>query len=314
MAKIENYKHLPGKNCVTTAIRNILNFYGYRFSEAMIFGLAEGYGFQFEIISALENPYLGGTGHKLLESFCRNVGLTYEIKEFDSDEEALADLREYIDRQIPVILQVDLKYLDYFESKTHFAAHRVVACGYDSKRVHLSDTGFKDIQTCTTEHLIKARSSDYPPFRTGRRRFVIKRPEQKPFIEEMVTKALYNLREKFRRRQSGYDLEKIPELKEHLSNYKDVNQLFVQIEKAGTGGGLSRKLFAAFLDQSFQIYSRAIYERAAELFTQSAQLWREIALAARNANISGAAEKLDRIYRLEHEGIREFSRFEADDV
>ena len=74
----------------------------------MVFGLAEGLGFQFRMIEGLENPYLSGVAPGLLESFCRNLGLTFDVAEFDNDKDAFADLKDHIDRQIPVIVQVDL--------------------------------------------------------------------------------------------------------------------------------------------------------------------------------------------------------------
>ncbi len=313
-SRIENFTHLPGNNCVTTAIRNILNFYGYRYREAMIFGLAEGIGFTFRRIEGLDYPYLGGSGSRMLDSFCRNLHLSFQVTEFDNDEVAWEDLREHIDKQIPIICQVDLKHLPYFKSRTHFAGHRVIPVGYDEENVFLADTGFRKIRECPISCFAEARKSAYPPYEPNRRRWRIEKVRERPFVEETVTKALYNVYSKFERQDPGYDLELIFELRDHLGDYKDPAMLYQQIEKAGTGGGLSRKMFAEFLDQSAQAYSRTIYELASGLYEKSATLWSEIATAAKEGSVKGAPEKLQEIYEIEKHAIEVFSSYEAEDL
>ncbi len=312
--KISDFTHLPGNNCITTAIRNILNFYGYRYREAMIFGLAEGIGFTFRIIAGLDNPYLGGAGSQMLESFCRNLHLDFQVTEFDTDQDAWEDLREHIDKQIPIICQVDLKHLPYFKSRTHFAGHRVIPVEYNDESIFLADTGFRKIRECPISCFIEARKSSYPPHEPRRKRWSIDHVSERPFVEETVTKALYNVYSKFERQEPGYDLEQIFQLKDHLQDYHDSRMLYQQIEKAGTGGGLSRRMFAEFLDQSAQAYSRTIYELASGLYEKSGQLWGEIAADAKVGDLNSAPAKLEEIYETEKHAIEVFSSYEAEEL
>jgi hypothetical protein len=90
--------------------------------------------------------------------------------------------------------------------------------------------------------------------------------------------------------------------------------LHQQIEKAGTGGGLARRMFADFLDQAGQIYSRPIYELAAALYEESAKLWSRIAADAQAGKLNGAAQRLEEIYKLENRAISIFSSFEDSDI
>ena len=78
--EIQNFMHLPGNNCITTAIRNILNFYGFRYPESRVYGIAEGMGFTFRRVEGLDNPYLGGSGSGLVDSFCRNLHLACDTR------------------------------------------------------------------------------------------------------------------------------------------------------------------------------------------------------------------------------------------
>jgi hypothetical protein len=312
--EIRNFKHLPGHNCVTTAIRNIINHYGFRYQEPMIFGLAEGLGFQFRLVDGLENPYLSGVAPGLVESFCRNLDLPFDAVEFDSDKDAMADLKDHIDRQIPVMVQVDLFYLPYIQSTMHFAGHRVVPVGYDAENIYLADTGFHQIQECPIDKFVEARKSTYPPFMPNRRRVRIDKIADRPFVEEMITKALFNLSQRFLNHQPGCNLLQIYDLRDHLDAYKNPRMLYTQIEKAGTGGGLSRKLYADFLDQAAQMYSRTIYELASSNFAESAKHWSQIAVRAKEGSFDGAGETLESINDLETRGIQLCSAFEADDL
>ncbi len=312
--QIENFVHLPGNNCVTTALRNIVNHYGFRYPEQRVFGIAEGLGFHFRTIAGQENPHLGGAGSGMVESFCRNLHLAFEVKEFDSDEDAWRDLVSHIDLQIPVIVQVDLLHLPYFDSKTHFAGHRVVPVGYDDDNVFLADTGYLRIQKCPIEKFNAAHASEFPPFAHRRRRWRIERFEERPFVDEMITKALYNLYQKFENHAPSYNLLQIFDLRDHLKDYKNPAMLYQQIEKAGTGGGLSRKMFSEFLDQAGQIYARPIYELASGLYDQAARMWTQIAEHAKRGQLNGTAKTLEEIYQIESRAVSIFSAFEDEDL
>lgn len=312
--EIQNFVHLPGNNCITTAIRNILNFYGFRYPESRIYGLSEGLGFVFRRIEGQSDPHLGGSGSGMVDSFCKNLHLSYDTAEFDSDDAAMADLKGHIDRQIPTIVQVDLRHLPYFDSKTHFAGHRVIPVGYDESNVFLADTGFLKIQSCPIDKFIEARRSEFPPFKHQRRRWRIDRMDERPFVDETITKSLYNTYRKFENHMPGYNLLQIFDFRDHLKDYQNPALIYQQIEKAGTGGGLGRKMYADFLDQAAQIYARSIYELASALYEQSAALWREIAINARSGELGKAPEKLEEIYQLELRAIKVFSSFEAEDL
>ena len=64
-----------------------------------------------------------------------------------------------------MLLLTDLYHLDHYGNSAHFPGHAVVLAGYDEEFVHLSDTGFEELQT-TTRHadLDRARHSDHPAY------------------------------------------------------------------------------------------------------------------------------------------------------
>jgi hypothetical protein len=196
----------------------------------------------------------------------------------------------------------------------HFAGHRLIPVGYDAESIYCADTGFHQIQVCPIDKFTEARKSAFPPFAPNRKRIRIDRMEERPFVEEMITKALFNVSHKFLNHQNGCNLLQISDLRDHLGAYKSPKSLYTQIEKAGTGGGLSRKLFADFLDQAAQMYSRAIYDLASSNFSESAELWSHIAAHAKDGSLKGAPDDLARIYDLETRAIQLCSAFEADDL
>lgn len=279
-----------------------------------MFGICEGLGFQFEKHEKLATPFVGGTGRRLLQNLCGNLDLQFELMAFDNDDEAERDLLALIDAGIPAIVHVDLYYLPYFGSEMHFAGHRVIPVGYDDTSFYLADTGFAEIQSCPRTDFTTARASDYPPYAPHRRRVVLEKPESKPFVEESITRAVFNNLKKFREQAPGYRLDKISDFKQSLPKYRGSRALYVQIEKAGTGGGLCRKLYAQFLDQAFQIYSRGLYEDAGQLFADSAAAWRQLAINARNDRFEDATDVVEQILQLETRALNILATFEADDL
>ena len=57
---LEDYRHLGGKHCQTTAIKGILNYKGIDLSEEMLLGLGGGLGFIYWYMKMMPTPFIGG--------------------------------------------------------------------------------------------------------------------------------------------------------------------------------------------------------------------------------------------------------------
>ncbi|NIP39475.1 MAG: BtrH N-terminal domain-containing protein, partial [Candidatus Dadabacteria bacterium] len=164
---IEGWKHIPGIHCGSAALRDVATYYGLPLSEPMCFGLGGGLGFFYSIdneISPTRNIHLRGPDMEpgFFSLFTDEKKWEYE----QDDSKALQDVIDYIDRDIPVLIQTDIYYLDYYNSSTHFPGHIVVVSGYDDQKqeVYLSDTGFHGLQAVSFENLKKSRSAKIKPY------------------------------------------------------------------------------------------------------------------------------------------------------
>ncbi len=165
---ISGWKHLKGVHCGSAAVRDICGLYGYDFSEQMCFGLGGGLGFYYTRDRNTDPSKLIHLRGPMMEvSFLRNFGIDVRDWKYEDDAEgALDDLRGFVAKDIPVLVQTDIRYLDYYDSSTHFPGHVVAVCGYDdSKRVfYVADNSFEDAQAVSYESMKSSRNSKAEPY------------------------------------------------------------------------------------------------------------------------------------------------------
>ena len=126
-------------------------------------------------------------------NFLRNFGVDVaDWKYEDDNEQASAGLKEFIDRDVPVLIQADICYLEYFNSKTHFPGHIIAVCGYDDSEsvFYVADNSFEDLQTVSFENMTKARSSKAKPYPLSNNRVEVESMEGGTDLEEMIPSRL----------------------------------------------------------------------------------------------------------------------------
>ena len=165
---LKHWEHIPGVHCGSVALRDVAHYYESEMTEEACFGLGGGLGFYYtksDEISPTRSIHLRGPGMEV--NFLNHYGnnLTDWIYE-DESEKALTDLISFIDEGIPVLIQTDIFYLDYYSSSTHFPGHIVVVCGYDDEKevFYLSDTAFEGFKEVPFESLKNSRNSRIPPY------------------------------------------------------------------------------------------------------------------------------------------------------
>ncbi|MGH7885045.1 MAG: BtrH N-terminal domain-containing protein [Thermodesulfobacteriota bacterium] len=192
---IKGWKHYRGIHCGSGAIKDICNFHGYNFSEELCFGLGAGLGFYYtkdNEVSPSRSIHVRGP---LMETnFFNNFGLEYKDWKYEEDNErAFITLKEYIDQDIPVLIQTDIYYLDYYNSSTHFPGHIVVVCGYDDEErcFYLSDTSFNQLQSVSYEKMASARCSKFKPNPLSNNWFEVNLRSRDFNIKEAVEHSIY---------------------------------------------------------------------------------------------------------------------------
>ncbi|MFX1374757.1 MAG: BtrH N-terminal domain-containing protein [Promethearchaeota archaeon] len=285
---VDDFVHRVGVHCESSSMRDLFEFYGFPMSEAMAFGLDATMGFGFfdttrsvSFIPKSDIPFfLGGKqGTIELNSLaCRLLGITLRKQSFTSADKAWEESKKMINQNIPLILQIDLGFLPYFEveGEIHFGSHTITLAGYDEENgiTYIGDSEFDGFQKVSIEQLKNGRSSEYGPkflwpnntqFSMSRRSDR-KHPPLAAAVKVAIQKVVNNMLRPSMNNTGiqGLNLfaSSIPHWKEKLkgdsldTSGKTVSRsrlmfelLHGYIETWGTGGASFRNLYKKFLEE-----------------------------------------------------------------
>lgn len=284
---INNFKPFIGQHCETTATGSLLQHLGIDLSEPMLFGLGEGLGFIFWHMKSMGMPFLGGRikNNVLTENLCKNLNLKLESKETSSIKIAWENVKESIDGDRPVGLQLDCYYLDYFTNKFHFAGHVVAMYGYDDNYVYLVDTEPQGSRAKTSLKNLELARNAKGAMASKNLSYTIQKTSSNYDLAEAIITAVKNNAEDYLHppiKNIGYKgiLKTSEEIKKWFKNTEDIEGDFKTIamlmEKAGTGGAMFRNLYRDFLKESFDTVKADGIRRAHDMFREIADLWSEV--------------------------------------
>lgn len=310
---IEEFPHRPGGHCSSTAMRDILKFYGLDLTEDMVFGLGSGIGFIYFRHSEMLPPvYAGGRIYNLEEHLCQHLAIDMEVVAGLDDEAAWLEVKRMMDTGTPVMVHADVYYLDYLRAKRHFSGHRIVLVGYDEEKgvAFVADNDREDIQECSLENLRKARSASFLPQPADNTFYRFRLDGPAPLAEAIgpaINKSVaYNLRledEKAHFRYNGAEVASgIPGLERftfEMPGWPDhmepevltllCKTLYVSLEKGGTGyGGNFRRIYGRFLEQSAKVLSDERLGDAGAEFTAIGDLWSDLSLTFKDYSAEGS--------------------------
>lgn len=277
--QVAGFIHQAGVHCESSALRDIFEFYGFNFSEPMIFGLGSGLGFVYWQSKQMPYPFVGGRARDLCGALCSNLGVSVKVNRTPSKTRAYEALKNMIRKDVPVMIHVDMPYLKYLKlpEQAHFGAHTVVVAGIDEKKgiAYIADMAFRDLQTATLKELETARSSTIKPFPPQNKWFTFEFPKKLTPIKDAIKNAITITVESMLSppirnfgvkgmKYFAHELIRWPKL------FPPENPLFGQLyettyimmEEDGTGGGLFRILYSKFLKEIAEILEK---EELAEL-------------------------------------------------
>jgi hypothetical protein len=306
---IEGFVPYQGEHCETTAMGNLLQFAGVRLSEPMLFGLGQGLGFIYWDSKGMDFPFIGGRvkPDELTANLADRLGLTVKIQETSSVDKAWQNVRDYIDRGIPVGLKLDSYYLDYFTNKVHFAGHYAVLYGMDDANAYMADTGQQGglLKTSLTS-LVAARNAK-GPMSSRNRSFTLEPidalPPIVPAIRTSLTKNAHdylnppirNIGNKGIVKMSD-EILKWPSRSNNVEH--DLCLTALLMERAGTGGALFRNLYRDFLKECVDLLEDPIIEQAYRLFVEIAPMWVSVSASIDRAGKTGSHRELQQASKL----------------
>ena len=288
---LSGWKHIKGVHCGSVAIRDICNYYGHNLSEELCFGLGGGLGFYYSVnesMSPTRSIHVRGPGMEA--NFFNNFGL--EISDWkyeDNNEKAFIGVRNLIDNDIPVLIQTDIYYLDYYNSSTHFPGHIVVVCGYDDEKelFYLADSSFEELQTVSYNCLKNARSSKAEPYPLSNNWLEIDISRRVLDLESAVPAALVrNAKMMYRGHKTLRGLSGVEVIKEwadDLPNWKSTSDWkwcsrysYQVIGKRGVEGAGFRWFYRDFLEQSLDFCLNIKELGLIERMDRIGQMWFDI--------------------------------------
>lgn len=316
---LEKYIHAPGRHCGTTSLSRLLNFHGHQITEAMCLGLSSGIDF-FYLTGDVFNPthmWLG-RGPDLEVDCFRRLGVPVQIERTEDNDLAWRWVKDEIDAGRPAMIQVDIRWLDYYQTNTHFGGHKILIVGYDesAQTATVSDNEFDRLQTLPLASLAKARTNTIAPFELANEWYQPQMPEQLIALEIAVPGAIHDLAERMLSARalfigvSGLEAaaRDLPAWAEADDWSWCVRFAYQNIEKRGTGGGAFRKMYAEFLRQTTPFCPDIDRLNLAEQMEHIAKAWADLAVRLRAisdleapAGLGKAGEKLLEIARLERE-------------
>jgi hypothetical protein len=326
---VPGFSHRPGVHCGSTALADVLRLRGVDVSEAMAFGLGAGLGFYYLVSPALSPTHLfQGRQANLERTACEVLGAPCRDREEDDAARAWDAVRAAVDRGGAPILSTDLAELPYWRTRTRFGGHRVVLAGYDEARgvAIVADGDRPGLDEVPLDALARARASIAPPFGIpGHPWLEIDAPPRPRALDEAIRDAL-------RRQARDMLLEldgaagisalerfaaELPQWPARAAGEADrawcFRYAYQVIELRGTGGGLFRALYAAFLREAEAAAPRlaplGLSARMAELAAGWASLARSLREIADVPDglvppaVAAAAAQLARDERRFHEDL-----------
>lgn len=284
---IQDFKPFAGQHCETTATGSLINQLGMELSEAMLFGLGEGLNFIFWNMKTMDFPFIGGRikANILTENIARNLGLKLGVKETSSIKKAWENVKNNIDNNIAVGLQLDCYHLEYFTSKIHFAGHYVAMYGYDDEFAYLIDTVQQGGEVKTSLKSLELARNEKGPMSSKNLSYTLQKHGMDFDLKVSIKEAIKrNAEEYLNPPISNISYKGIhktsTEINKWFKNSKNIKIEFQQtaslMEKGGTGGAIFRNLYRDFLKESYELLGVEAINDAYRDFVKIAPLWTKV--------------------------------------
>ncbi|MFK0246171.1 BtrH N-terminal domain-containing protein [Amycolatopsis azurea] len=292
-----------GEHCETSTLDVLLRHAGIELSEPMLFGLGEGLGFIYWDGKNLPFPFLGGRAKpaEITRKLTDRLGLTLQVKETTSARTAWRNVAEQIDAGVPVGLQLDSYHLEYFTSKVHFGGHFAALYGYDDENAFLVDTVQQGGSVSTSLASLERARGEKGPMTAKNRSFTIRvDAPPAPLADAVRTAVLANAAEfldppiaNLGYRGIGKAAVQVRKWLERSTDpARDLPQAAVLMERAGTGGGLFRRIYRDFLEECTTLVDDAGLLVAVEKYREITPLWSDVARLFTQAGETGDTRHL----------------------
>lgn len=137
---ISDYRHTPGRNCITSTWSGVLNYKGYKISQTDFFGYGCGMMFLYQAFPKTKEFNMIIVSDSIEENFLTNTGFHGTALTFNNDDSALEEIFKCLDNGLPVMANINPQFAVNLATNTenelleHIECHWVVVVGYDLER------------------------------------------------------------------------------------------------------------------------------------------------------------------------------------
>jgi Domain of unknown function (DUF4872)/Butirosin biosynthesis protein H, N-terminal len=229
----------------------------------------------------------------------QRTGVTIVSHTTSSLAQARQALLERLSLGQPVMLQVDMGFLPYFNfggQEYHFGGHVIVACGYDQEKQLVLVADRDGTYPVPLAQLELARSSSFKPFPPKNCWWVFdfngyRPPDAVELRAAIAAQASAMLEPPIRNfgvegiRQAARRIPCWPSLMSSQKLRLALFNMYIFISPVGgTGGGLFRYMFSRFLEQVAGLTSDERLSACAEAFSQIGDAWESLAARAKQVS------------------------------
>lgn len=312
---IDSYPHRLGGHCGSGAMRDLMEWTGLGYDgppdEGLVFALGGALSLTYIRSETLVPPvYLVGRGPDFEVDLPRRLGGTVDVVATDDPHEGWENLRSQIDRGHPALVWAEIAELPYLRVQLRMSRHDIVVTGYDETAgvAFVADNDRAELQQVPLRALALARRSTSFPEPTRHTLFHIDWPPTPPPLAAVAADAFAQSATNLcapagstiagPAEHGSHGLAAADALAADVTNWGTLPNddleihlfsLGAFIEKAGTGGGLFRRLLAQGCDEIACLTGNHATADLAKNAHRAAAAWTAVARAAVQKDMTVAA-------------------------
>jgi len=292
------FEHQLAAHCESGVTTNLLRFYGYNYSEPLVFGLSASLYF-------VHLPFLKFAGFPvtvfrpmpgvIFARVTQLLGIKIRKRIYLNKTKGVKQLNSLLEKGIPTGCVTGLYHLPYMplEYRYHFNAHNVCVIGKEGDQYLLSEPVCLEKVTISSKDLLRARyaKGSFPPL--GKLYWITSLPKQVPDLKKLVRQAI--LKNCYRMihqpgpvpyvgvnafQYLGNKIPKFPRIYGEKKAALHLVHLLRVMEEIGTGGAGFRFIYAAFLQEAAEITGISELNDFSLRLTDIGDQWRTFSVEA----------------------------------
>jgi hypothetical protein len=279
------FEHQHYAHCESGVLSSLFKHHGLALSEPMVFGISGALGFAYLPFVRLGNmpmvAYRMFPAH-MIKKLPRRLRISYFRKRYTDSKRAMAELDEFLERGQVVGIQMSV----------FFTPYNAIVIGKENNAYLISDPVFDEIKRIESKDLEKARFAKGLLAPKGLVHFPQELPVS-PNLDPIIRKSIRKTVNMMLHAPPFIGLKGINRLaanicklhRKHAEKYirHFLGHLVRMQEEIGTGGGGFRFIYAAFLQEAYQLLGISILQEASRQMTAAGDAWRVFALACAKA-------------------------------